>query len=95
MSIRFDNMEVCYKCQDWKTVHLAGDKLSKINERTLPAWTKCRCGWNEITTAELTRLAKWWRDALTPDDNVDDDEGSIEETIEDLKKIVGDVNENV
>lgn len=82
--MRFDNVDLCIYCTSNVDVYLAGKTLAKINDRTLPAWKKCRCGWNEISTSELTDLVPAWRDLF----NEDEEDISLDEAIQGLKEFV-------
>jgi hypothetical protein len=68
----------CQGCGDFLVVYPVSTKMSKINERTLPGWTRCECKpkFQEITTFEMESLVPGWKRIINPKG----DEANEEET---------------
>ncbi len=69
----FRTKEPCTVCTGEVLVYPVSTKMSRINERTLPGWKKCHCGFNEITRAEFSVLVPGWEKLINPKDDVDDE----------------------
>ena len=67
--MRIESNETCKQCIREITVYTIGDTPSQCNSlRTLPAWTRCGCGWGEISTSRLEEIVPDWREHLAPDE---------------------------
>lgn len=56
----------CTECGGDVVVYPASIHMSRINERTLPAWTKCFCSFNEIDMGTLNSLVPDWKQLINP-----------------------------
>jgi hypothetical protein len=64
----FETNRVCDVCDKLIVVYPAYTTVAKINQRSLPAWKKCWCGFQEITTAMFDALVPDWKDIINPGD---------------------------
>jgi len=64
----FKTMKQCEACGEFLVIYPVSTKMSRINERTLPAWSRCECQprFQEITTFELESLVPDWKQIINP-----------------------------
>ena len=77
----------CVVCGEQVTVYLY-NSLKKTNEKCLPAWTKCNCGWLEISTLSLDSLVPEWREYFAEDVDEIDENISFDDALAEVKQIV-------
>lgn len=68
--MKFDTDITCPSCNTNFKVYPAYLTVSKINQRSLPAWKRCECKprFHEITMAEFDALVPGWRELIDPGD---------------------------
>ena len=82
--------KLCPDCERFITVYPAKKTPAQCLARTLPAWKKCNCGWQEIATSTLEGLAPNWKLFLDPDE--DDETGTLDDALADVEKLVEEFN---
>lgn len=66
--MRIESFVPCTTCKTDVIIYTAKDTPAKCLSRTLPAWKRCRCGWQEISTATLESFVPGWKEHLNPDE---------------------------
>lgn len=69
--MHFKTNAVCVSCNGEVVVYPASKKMSRINERTLPGWEKCHCGFNEITRMQFDTMVPGWEKLINPKEDID------------------------
>lgn len=64
----FETEAQCTVCNMAYVVYPAYATVAKIRQRTLPAWKRCWCGFEEISTSEFDTLVPAWEKLIAPGD---------------------------
>ncbi len=92
----FKTGQACPICNAEIWVYPCSTKMSKVNARSLPGWTRCECTprFNELCSAEFDELVPGWRDRLAPDEGDGEElpEISFDEALEDVKNLINELN---
>lgn len=64
----FETEKQCPTCNMALIVYPAYNTVAKTRQRSLPAWKRCWCGWQEISTSEFDALVPAWEKLMDPGD---------------------------